>query len=46
MKYLRAAMRPDAQDWIFMGDIYKSLGKVELADEAYRRSLTMMKSQL
>ena len=46
MKYLRAAVRPDAQDWIFMGDIYKSLGKVDLADEAYRRSLTMMKSQL
>ncbi len=45
-KYLRAALEPDAQDWMFMGDIYTSQGKTRLADEAYRRSLRILKSGL
>lgn len=46
LKFLRAAVAADADDWMFMGDIYKGLGKIRQADEAYRRSLSMMKSSL
>lgn len=46
LKYLNAAEDPDPSDWMFMGDIYKSLGKAGLSQAAYRRSLGMLKSGL
>ena len=45
-RYLKAAEQPDAQDWVFLGDICKNLGKEREANEAYKRSLNLLKSEL
>lgn len=45
-RYLSAADEPDAQDWVFLGDICKNLGKEREANEAYKHSLNLLKSEL
>ena len=45
-RYLIAAEQPDAQDWVFLGDICKNLGKEREANEAYKHSLNLLKSEL
>ncbi|MGI9241074.1 MAG: tetratricopeptide repeat protein [Verrucomicrobiales bacterium] len=45
-RYLKAAIEPDAQDWVFLGDICKNLGKEREATEAYKHSLDILKSEL
>jgi len=45
-RYLKAAEQPDAQDWVFLGDICKNLGKEREATEAYKHSLSILKSDL
>ena len=45
-RYLKAAEQPDAQDWVFLGDICKNLGKEREANEAYKHSLNLLKSEL
>ena len=45
-RYLKAAAEADAQDWVFLGDICKNLGKEREANEAYRHSLNLLKTEL
>lgn len=45
-RYLKAASEADAQDWVFLGDICKNLGKEREANEAYKHSLNLLKSGL
>jgi predicted Zn-dependent protease len=45
-RYLKAAEQPDAQDWVFLGDICKNLGKEREANVCYKHSLNLLKSAL
>jgi tetratricopeptide (TPR) repeat protein len=44
-KFLSGTLDARPEDWTFMGDIYKSLGKDQLAADAYERSLKLIKNE-
>ncbi len=44
-KFLSGTLDARPEDWTFMGDIYRSLGKEQLAADAYERSLKLIKNE-
>ena len=45
-KYLTSLQIPDSSGWMFMGDIYRALGRTQEAQMAYAKSLRLLEDKL
>ena len=45
-KYLSGNARATADDWVALGELYETVGRVEDAERAYEQSLTLLTSDL